>query len=67
MLYDLTYTWNLKQNKTKKTHKKEIRSVVTKGRGWGEGELNESGQNVLTSSYKINKYQGCNVQHDDYS
>ena len=30
-------------------------------------ELDESGQKVQTSSYKISKYQGYNVQHDDYS
>ena len=42
--------------KTKKTHrKKETRSVVTKGEG-GEGELDEGGQKVQTSSYKISKY-----------
>ena len=35
--------------------------------GWGEGELEEGGQKVQTSSYKINKYYGCNVQHGDYS
>ena len=42
--------------KTKKTHrKKETRSVVTKGEAW-EGELDEGGQKVQTSSYKISKY-----------
>ena len=25
---------------------------------------NKGSQKVQTSSYKINKYQGCNVQHD---
>lgn len=29
--------------------------------------LEEGGQKVHTSSYKINKYRGCNVQLDDYS
>ena len=46
---------------------KEIRFVVTKGMGLGEGELEEGGQKVQTSSYKINKYWGCNVQHDKYN
>ena len=30
-------------------------------------ELGEGGQKVQTSSYKIIKSQGCNVQHADYS
>ena len=33
----------------------------------GEGELDESNQNVQTFSYKINKYQGYKVQHDKYN
>ena len=42
--------------KTEKTHrKKETRSVVTKGEG-REGELDDGGQKVQTSSYKISKY-----------
>ena len=32
-----------------------------------EGELNEGGQKEQTSSYKINKYWGCNVQHNRYN
>ena len=32
--------------------------------GVGERELDEGGQKVQTSSYKINKYQGYNVQPD---
>ena len=31
------------------------------------GELDEDGQKVQTFSYKIKKYWGCKVQHDDYS
>lgn len=33
----------------------------------GEDKLEEGGQKVQTPSYKINKYYGCYVQHDDYS
>ena len=33
-------------------------------RGWGERELDEGDQKVQTSSFKRNKYYGCNVQHD---
>ena len=31
--------------------------------GVGEEELDEGSQKVQTSSYKINRYQGCNVPH----
>ena len=31
------------------------------------GELGEGGQKVQTSTYKINKLWGCNVQYADYS
>ena len=37
--------------------------MVIGGGIWGEGELHESSQKVNTSSYKINKYHGNNVQH----
>ena len=36
--------------------------MVTKGRGWGDGELEKGGQNVQTS-----KYSGCNTQHDAFA
>ena len=45
---------------------KEIRFVVTRGRGCGEEELEKGSQKVQISNYKINKYQGCNIQRDDY-
>ena len=35
---------------------KEIRFVIIRGGGCGDGELDEGGQEVRTSSYKINKY-----------
>ena len=34
---------------------------------WGVGEVDEGSQKVETSSYRINKYQGCNVQHNKYN
>ena len=34
---------------------------------WRVGELGEGGQKVQTSSYKLNKFWGHDVQHDDYS
>ena len=42
-------------------------TVVARGRGWEVGKVDEGGQKVQTSSYKINKSRGCNVQHGDYS
>ena len=41
--------------------------MVTRGEEWGEGELDEGSQKVQTSSGKISKFQGCNVQHDKYN
>lgn len=38
--------------KTPKLIDKEIRFVVTRGRGWGQGELGEGGK-ARTSSYRI--------------
>ena len=53
--------------KTKNLVEKKIRLVVSRDGGLGEGELDESGQKVQTSSCKINKYQGCKVQRDQYN
>ena len=33
--------------------------------GWAK--MDQGGQKVYTSSYKINKAWGCKVQHADYS
>lgn len=46
---------------------KEIRFVVTRLHGRGEGELDKSSQKVKTSSCKMSKYWGCNIQHDKYN
>lgn len=43
-----------------------LRSSRKTRSGVGEGRLAKGGQKVQISNYKINKYQGCNVQHDDY-
>ena len=47
--------WNPKTNKTNSENK--IRFVVTRDKGevGGVGEMDEGGQELLTSSYKINK------------
>ena len=43
---------NYLSNTNKAAHRKEIRSVLTRGGECSEGELDEDGQKVQTSSYK---------------
>ena len=59
--YDFIYMWK-KKNFTRD------QICVNEGQGGGgQKELDKpGGQKVKTSSYKINKYQRCNVQHDSY-
>lgn len=52
ILYDLNYKWNLKQNKTQN---KNIILVVTSSEGWKEGKLEQGGQKLESSTYKISK------------
>lgn len=40
--------------------------MINSSGGEGEGELEEGSQKVQIFSYRINKYQGCNVQYDKY-
>lgn len=51
-----------------KTNSKGKRSDLwcPKEEGERKGKFEEGGQNVQTSSFKINKYCGS-VQHDDYA
>lgn len=57
---------NKQTNKTKLDTKN--RMVVARGdEGWGMGKMSERGPEVQTSSYRINKSWGCNVQHGDCS
>ena len=42
--------------KNKQTYRKRDQICVTRGMGWGEGELDEGSQKLQTSSYKMNKY-----------
>ena len=58
-----------KQQQTKKNKliDAENRLVVARGGGWGLDEVSKCGQKAQTSSYKINKSRGCNVQNGDYS
>ena len=52
--------WNQTQNSQKK------RSDVWLPQVFGRG-IEKGGQKLHTSSYKRNNYEGCNIQHDDYS
>ena len=42
------------------------RVVFVRGRGQGVGEMSEGGQNSQTSSYKVNRSWGYNLQYGDY-
>ena len=48
--------------KNKQTHRKRDQIC-----GYQKAELDEGSQKVQTSNYRINNYQGCNVQHDKYN
>ena len=54
ILYAITFMWNLqaKSNSEKKRSRMWLPEVEDGG--------------VQISSYKMNKYEGCNVWHDDY-
>ena len=54
--------WNLK----KKPNSQKLSKLVV-ARGKGVREMGEGGQRVQTSSYKMNKFRGCNIQHGDHS
>ena len=56
-----------KNQKKEKPNSWKKRLWLPEVKGRGEEELEEGGQRVQTSSYKINKYQECNAQHDGYS
>lgn len=64
---------NLKNKTSGKKIKTKIIGIekgmlVVRGEGsWEGAKQSEEGQEVQTSSYKINKPWGCHVQHGDYS
>ena len=53
--------------KTKQIHRMRGQISVYYRTGVGEEEWEGGGRKVYTFDYKISKYQGCNLQHDDYS
>ena len=52
------------KKKPKQTHRKRDQICGGQKQGVGEGELDEGGQRVQTSSCKINNYQGYNTHRD---
>ena len=51
ILYDLSYMWNIKQNKAKKTHhRKRNKTCGCQRQSVGEGKLEEGGQKVQISN-----------------
>ena len=53
--------------KKKENIEKEIRFVITRDKGWLEEKLGEGSKKLHSSSYKLNKYSECNVQHNKYN
>ena len=49
-----------------KPRKKEISLLVLKSGEWEEG-IGRRWSEGKTSSYKVSKYQGCNVHYDNHS
>lgn len=63
-LWFLLYMESTTNKKLPQTHRKRGLPEIW----WEEeGEFEEGGQKAHTCSCKINKYQGCNVPHFDYS
>ena len=58
---------NYTSKQTNKLVEKEISFVIVRGGGGGEGGMDEGGQEIQTSSYKVNKYKGSSVQHGKYN
>lgn len=55
------------KTKNNKTHRKKDQIWTYQRHGIGAGAIVRSGQKIQAFSYKINKYQGYNVQHSDCS
>ena len=52
---------------TSKLSKQTNKLIEKRSDLWLSEALEEGSQKVQTLSYKINKYQGCNIQHDKYN
>ena len=66
----ITLVYGILKKKTLFTNTQQTkRDQIFDYQRWGfqRGEVGESGQKIQTSTYKVNKCCGCNVQCDDYS
>lgn len=59
--YMISFTYEILKNPKLNVIDTENRLLVASGRGWGMGKTGKVGKNVYTSSYKKNKFWGCNV------
>ena len=55
------------ESKKNETHRNRDQIGSCQRQGLRVGEMGEGGQKVQTPSYKISKFWGFNVKHDDYS
>ena len=55
------------KKKKKLTHRNREQIGSHQRQGARSRGIGEGGQKVQTSNYKINKFWGCNVQHDNYN
>ena len=51
---------------SKKTKLTETENRLVAARSWVWGVMGDGGQRIPISSYKINKFWGCNAQLGDY-
>ena len=58
---------HFENKQTNKLIEKRSHLQLPEAGGYMKGELDGGSQKVQTSSYKINKSQGCNGQHDKYN
>ena len=54
----ITFTCGILKNKFMETNN---RLVVARDKG--VGKIGEGGQKIPTSSYKVNKFLGCHIEH----
>ena len=67
ILYGLTCTWNLEQNKKTKLIDTEDKLGIARGGEWVGSKMGEGNRKVQISSYKIKMSCECYVQHDGNS
>ena len=63
--HDLTYMWNLKENKTELIDTEN--RLVLPVRGWEVWEKVKGVKRYRLPSYNMSKSLGCNAEHGDYN